>query len=331
MVRLVDVLAAACSFASCRRGPCMSRLAKSMSLCQGCQPLQRRIDGHCGLLHATCDASMCTFDMVWQGHQPYCLQPPLQVNNPLCFVYKEQPLACGRYVKRAMHGTRLLSWSELRETYGRELVSLRNEARYGFLNTLFSVSEAVLYLQARPPQKLLAFQSLLSAVLMRVRSRLSSSWLLTSPRMHPKPLHHVCASFGSCMSSTYGASHTSRTSQPMRWRQASGVDRGGVAARRWWTAWTRGPSPWESWPTPTRRCGRSCPRRCTARTWRASSRCGGACFGGGANSRVSRAPRPGGVAHVLGRAGVPMISRRRAGWVSFKQDKCPAWAVFGTW
>ena len=50
-----------------------------------------------------------------------------------------------------MHGTRLLSWSELRETYGRELVSLRNEARYGFLNTLFSVSEAVLYLQARPP------------------------------------------------------------------------------------------------------------------------------------------------------------------------------------
>ena len=61
-------------------------------------------------------------------------------------------LACDRYVKRAMHGTRLLSWSELRETYGRELVSLRNEARYGFLNTLFSVSEAVLYLQACPPQ-----------------------------------------------------------------------------------------------------------------------------------------------------------------------------------
>lgn len=55
-----------------------------------------------------------------------------------------------------MHGTRLLSWSELRETYGRELVSLRNEARYGFLNTLFSVSEAVLYLQACPPQPLLA-------------------------------------------------------------------------------------------------------------------------------------------------------------------------------
>lgn len=53
----------------------------------------------------------------------------------------------GRYVKRAMHGTRLLSWSELRETYGRELVNLRNEGRYGFLNTLFSVSEAVMYMQ----------------------------------------------------------------------------------------------------------------------------------------------------------------------------------------
>ncbi|EIE26811.1 HAD-superfamily hydrolase [Coccomyxa subellipsoidea C-169] len=51
------------------------------------------------------------------------------------------------YVKRAMHGTRLLSWSELRETYGRELVNLKNEARYGFLNTLFSVSEAVMYMQ----------------------------------------------------------------------------------------------------------------------------------------------------------------------------------------
>ncbi|KAK9819835.1 hypothetical protein WJX72_002959 [[Myrmecia] bisecta] len=51
------------------------------------------------------------------------------------------------YVKRAMHGTRMLSWSELRETYGRELVNLRNESRWVFLNTLFSVSEAVMYMQ----------------------------------------------------------------------------------------------------------------------------------------------------------------------------------------
>ena len=41
-----------------------------------------------------------------------------------------------------------MSWSEVRETYGRELVNLRNEGRYTFLNTLFSVSEAVLYMQA---------------------------------------------------------------------------------------------------------------------------------------------------------------------------------------
>lgn len=34
-----------------------------------------------------------------------------------------------------------------REIYGRELVDLRNEGRWEFLNTLFSVSEAVAYMQ----------------------------------------------------------------------------------------------------------------------------------------------------------------------------------------
>ena len=43
-----------------------------------------------------------------------------------------------------------MSWSEVRETYGRELVNLRNEGRYTFLNTLFSVSEAGLYMQVGP-------------------------------------------------------------------------------------------------------------------------------------------------------------------------------------
>ena len=38
---------------------------------------------------------------------------------------------------------------QVRESYGRELVNLRNESRFIFLNTLFSVSEAVLYMQAR--------------------------------------------------------------------------------------------------------------------------------------------------------------------------------------
>ncbi|KAL9671670.1 hypothetical protein QQ045_009240 [Rhodiola kirilowii] len=51
------------------------------------------------------------------------------------------------YVKRAMHGTKMLSTQAVREIYGRELVDLRNESRWEFLNTLFSVSEAVAYMQ----------------------------------------------------------------------------------------------------------------------------------------------------------------------------------------
>jgi len=50
-------------------------------------------------------------------------------------------------VKRAMHGTRMLSPAEVRNSYGRETVSLRNESRWVFLNTLFSVSEAVMFAQ----------------------------------------------------------------------------------------------------------------------------------------------------------------------------------------
>jgi hypothetical protein len=53
----------------------------------------------------------------------------------------------GSLVKRAMHGTRMLSWQEIREQYGREVVNLRNEGRWVFLNTLFSVSEAVMFAQ----------------------------------------------------------------------------------------------------------------------------------------------------------------------------------------
>ncbi|GAX76350.1 hypothetical protein CEUSTIGMA_g3796.t1 [Chlamydomonas eustigma] len=50
-------------------------------------------------------------------------------------------------VKRAMHGTRMMSYQEIHRTYGREVVQLKNEARWVFLNTLFSVSEAVMYAQ----------------------------------------------------------------------------------------------------------------------------------------------------------------------------------------
>lgn len=51
------------------------------------------------------------------------------------------------FVKRAMHGTRMLSAAEVRAQYGRTLVNLRHESRWVFLNTLFSVSEAVMYMQ----------------------------------------------------------------------------------------------------------------------------------------------------------------------------------------
>lgn len=67
--------------------------------------------------------------------------------HPLLLLLLLLPLA--RLVKRAMHGTRMMSWQEIRELYGREVVNLRNEGRWVFLNTLFSVSEAVMYMQAR--------------------------------------------------------------------------------------------------------------------------------------------------------------------------------------
>ncbi|XP_076941158.1 uncharacterized protein LOC143610612 isoform X2 [Bidens hawaiensis] len=51
------------------------------------------------------------------------------------------------YVKRVMHGTKLLPTRAVSEIYGRELVDLRIESRWEFLNTLFSVSEAVAYMQ----------------------------------------------------------------------------------------------------------------------------------------------------------------------------------------
>jgi HAD superfamily 5'-nucleotidase-like hydrolase len=51
------------------------------------------------------------------------------------------------FVKRAMHGTARMSAAEVRTRYGRELVNLKDEERWVFLNTFFSVSEAVLYAQ----------------------------------------------------------------------------------------------------------------------------------------------------------------------------------------
>ena len=50
------------------------------------------------------------------------------------------------YVRRAFHGTKPLEYEALRETYERTLIDL-NEPRWYFLNTLFSISEACMYMQ----------------------------------------------------------------------------------------------------------------------------------------------------------------------------------------
>jgi len=50
------------------------------------------------------------------------------------------------YVKRAYHGTRPLDFDEQRRSYQRVLVDL-GERRWHFLNTLFSISEACLFMQ----------------------------------------------------------------------------------------------------------------------------------------------------------------------------------------
>jgi HAD superfamily 5'-nucleotidase-like hydrolase len=51
------------------------------------------------------------------------------------------------FVKRAMHGTRMLEFAEQREAYGQVLVDL-SDPRWVFLNTLFSLSEGCLFAQA---------------------------------------------------------------------------------------------------------------------------------------------------------------------------------------
>jgi len=51
------------------------------------------------------------------------------------------------FVKRAMHGTRMLEFAEQKKAYAQTLVDL-SEPRWVFLNTLFSLSEGCLYAQA---------------------------------------------------------------------------------------------------------------------------------------------------------------------------------------
>jgi HAD superfamily 5'-nucleotidase-like hydrolase len=51
------------------------------------------------------------------------------------------------FVKRAMHGTRMLEFAEQRDAYAQTLVDL-SEPRWVFLNTMFSLSEGCLFAQA---------------------------------------------------------------------------------------------------------------------------------------------------------------------------------------
>ena len=51
------------------------------------------------------------------------------------------------FVKRAMHGTRMLDFAEQRDAYAQTLVDL-SDPRWVFLNTLFSLSEGCLFAQA---------------------------------------------------------------------------------------------------------------------------------------------------------------------------------------
>ena len=50
------------------------------------------------------------------------------------------------FVRRAMHGGARLAPAEIATLYGRAVIDLRDD-RFSFLNTLFSVSEGVLYSQ----------------------------------------------------------------------------------------------------------------------------------------------------------------------------------------
>jgi 5'-nucleotidase len=74
---------------------------------------------------------------------PDLVVPGLIVDTALGNVVKANRFG---YVKRAFHGTRPLDYEGMRVAYRRALVDLR-DPRWQFMNTLFSISEAGIYLQ----------------------------------------------------------------------------------------------------------------------------------------------------------------------------------------
>src|SRR5690606_1586103 len=74
--------------------------------------------------------------------------PELVIRGLIIDVERGNVVKCNRFghVKAAYHGTRRLEFGEMRDIYERTLVDL-NEPRWYFLNTLFSISEACMYMQ----------------------------------------------------------------------------------------------------------------------------------------------------------------------------------------
>ncbi len=77
-------------------------------------------------------------DLVFDGGQ---VSRALIIDKELGNIVKSDRFG---YVKAAAHGTRMLEFPELRERYARTVVDLR-DARWEFLNTLFSISVGCLY------------------------------------------------------------------------------------------------------------------------------------------------------------------------------------------
>jgi len=74
---------------------------------------------------------------------PDLVVPGLIVDTALGNIVKANRFG---YVKRAFHGTRSLDYDAMRSAYRRALVDL-HDPRWQFMNTLFSISEAGIYLQ----------------------------------------------------------------------------------------------------------------------------------------------------------------------------------------
>lgn len=76
-------------------------------------------------------------------------QPSLAIRGLIIDLAEGNVVKANRFgfVKRAYHGTQPVSYDRLRETYSRVVVDL-SEPRWQFMNTLFSISEACLYMQA---------------------------------------------------------------------------------------------------------------------------------------------------------------------------------------